>query len=138
MPMKWYGRKVKKQNKKAASKALWKFAEAVLTNANKKVPHDEGTLEASGTVRQGKLPNHQVSYSAALSERKTKYTMDFANGPLSYYVAYSTPYAIKLHEAAPGEYNFRNGRESQWLEKAHKEMAMDAESFVAKEMRKEL
>ena len=57
MSFKWYGKKVKKQNREAGNKALWKYTEAVLTRANTKVPHDEGTLERSGIVSQAKLPN---------------------------------------------------------------------------------
>jgi hypothetical protein len=138
MSFEWYGKKVKKQNRKAANKALWKYAEAVLTRANTKVPHDEGTLERSGIVSQAKLPNAQSIFNQAKNGNAPTAKFDFAKGEMRFYISYNTPYAIKLHESSAGEFNFRDKGENKWLEKAAKEMSNKMESFIGTEMKKRL
>jgi len=138
MSFKWYGKKVKKQNREAGNKALWKYTEAVLTQANTKVPHDEGTLERSGIVSQAKLPNAQSIFNQANSGDVPTTKFDFAKGEMRFYISYNTPYAINLHESPAGEFNFRDKGENKWLEKAAKEMSNKMESFIGKEMKKRL
>jgi len=129
----------KENLRQGAIEGLWESSGAWLTEANKKVPHDEGTLERSGTVRQGKLPDAESVFSKAeSSQQRTDYRMDFEDGPLSYYVAYNTPYAIKLHEATAGEFDFRGAGERKWLENTHKKLSGDMEQYVRNEMRKKL
>lgn len=57
------------------------------------VPHDEGTLQNSGTVETDNLG---------------------INGMKSVIVGYHTPYAARLHEHP--EYHFREGRKGKYLE----------------------
>lgn len=73
----------------AVDNAIKASAEALLTEANKTAPKDEGILIQSG----------QVSYDGASRTG---------------YVSYDTPYAIRLHEHP--EYRFQNGRRGKWLE----------------------
>ena len=81
--------KVKSEAEKMKENAHRDIAEGMLTEANKTVPHDEGTLERSGTA----------DYNENMAA-----------------VGYDTPYAIRLHESAPGEYSFRGNGRRKWLE----------------------
>lgn len=106
------GLNVEKKFKKAAEKGLWKGMEGVvLTEANRIIPHDEGTLERSGFIDADGLV-------AAIS--------------------YDTPYAIKLHEHP--EYNFRGNGEGKWVEKTikRKDVQEKVLEAIAQEIRKEL
>jgi len=106
------GLDIEKKFKKAAEKGLWRGMEGVvLTEANKLVPHDEGTLEKSGFID--------------------------AKGLVAA-VSYDTPYAIRLHEHP--EYNFRGGREGKWVEKTikRKDVQDKVLEAIAQEIRKEL
>lgn len=88
----WYGRKVKKKARKGAEKGVLEGIHYLRDEMDKKVPHDEGTLERSGdTIAKG---------------------LQAATG-------YDTPYAIRLHEHP--EYNFQGGREGKWVEKVIKD-----------------
>jgi len=111
---KWYGKKIKAQSKEAAGQAINRAAEAVLTEANKTVPHDEGTLERSGTVET-----------------------DFDN--LITAVGYDTPYAVRWHEAPPGTVNFSDPRaRTKWLEKTVREMSDKIENHLANKFKSEM
>ena len=81
--------RVKSEAEKMKENAHRDIAEGMLTEANKTVPHDEGTLERSGTA----------DYNENMAA-----------------VGYDTPYAIRLHESAPGEYSFRGNGRRKWLE----------------------
>ncbi len=113
MKFNWEGAKATKKSRKAAAKSLSKVSEGLLTEANKTVPNDEGTLERSG--------------STDVDERK-----------LVASVFYDTPYAIRLHESEAGEYNFRGNGQRKWLERTSNKMSSKLEAFFAKEMKKEL
>ena len=82
--------KIKSEAEKMKENAHRDIGEHILTEANKTVPHDEGTLERSGTA---------------------DYNEDKAA------VGYDTPYAIRWHEATPGTVNFRGNGRAKWLEK---------------------
>lgn len=136
MGYKWYNRKVEEEKKKIG-KAHWKAAEAILTNANDIVPHDEGTLERSGVVTQENLPNSPSTiYSQAKSggEPKNSFRFDFTKKPI-FYISYNTPYAIRLHEADAGEFNFRGQGQRKWLEQTAKKMAKKIPQWIKKEVR---
>lgn len=75
---------------KVAADIVFETAEAVLEEANRIVPHDQGTLQNSGETRVDE-------------------------SDLTAFVKYDTPYALRLHEHP--EYEFQNGREGKWLEK---------------------
>ena len=81
--------KVKSEAEKMKENAHRDIAEGMLTEANKTVPNDEGTLEGSGDT------DHDKDMAA---------------------VGYDTKYAIRLHESAPGEYNFKGNGRRKWLE----------------------
>ncbi len=86
----WFGGKVEGEVKERAAKAIMESLEYILGEANKIVPHDEGTLQRSGGT-------------------------DINKNSLRGTVYYDTPYAAKLHEHP--EYNFQKGRQGKWLEK---------------------
>lgn len=104
--LKWYGARIAAIAHSAEGKALWSGASELLTRANEKVPHDEGTLENSGDV-----------------------DVDLAG--LEAVVSYDTPYAARLHEHP--EYNFQGGREGKWLENALKNNEDDIIRAIAKQ-----
>jgi len=106
--LKWYGDKVVSDTINKARKANHRAGEALLTEANKTVPHDEGTLERSGFVDSNK------------------------NGEVLTVVAYDTPYAVTQHEDTTLSHSGK-GR-AKWLELTFKEWSNKLEKFVAKEI----
>lgn len=107
----WFGDDVSKEVKKKAINANQKAGEALLTEANKTVPHDEGTLERSGFVTTDE------------EEIRT-------------YISYDTPYAARWHEAPSGSVNFSDPKaRTKWLEKTAREMSNKLEKFVADKMK---
>jgi hypothetical protein len=95
----------------AAARGLALAAEHILGEANKNVPHEEGTLERSGTtsVDPGKL-------TAAVS--------------------YDTPYAVRQHEDMNLRHN--DGRTAKWLENAMNAEADTGAQIIADTIRGEL
>lgn len=91
MQMKWMGNEVKAKVQKMAEQAMSDSLEFLLQEANKEVPHDEGTLQISGDID--------------LDKKKLQGT-----------VFYDTPYARRLHEHP--EYRFQKGRKGKWLERS--------------------
>ncbi|UQN29480.1 minor capsid protein [Brachybacterium kimchii] len=75
----------------AAARGLALAAEAVLAEANDKVPHEEGTLQRSGR--------------ASADE-----------GELRAVISYDTPYAVRQHEDMT--LHHKDGRTAKWLENA--------------------
>jgi hypothetical protein len=67
--------------------ALEEMGDTLLNLSSAEVPHDEGTLQSSGSVVPG---DNEVE------------------------VGYHTPYAARLHEHP--EYNFQGGRKGKYLE----------------------
>ncbi|MGM0437489.1 MAG: hypothetical protein ACQEQD_04385 [Bacillota bacterium] len=134
----WFGDKVSKKEKEKAGRAQWLAAEALLTESNKSVPHDEGTLERSGVVYQeGQSHNPDSVYDEAKSggNPKNNYKFDFKSD-FNFRISYNTPYAVALHEAPAGQYNFRGKGQAKWLEKTAREMSNKLEKFVAEEIKK--
>ena len=107
--LKWYGDKVSEKIKGEARKAVHTAGEALLTEANKTVPHDEGTLERSGFVDSSRF------------------------GDIVTVIAYDTPSAVKVHEDTT--LNFRGNGRSKWLENTAKSMSNKIENWIAKEMK---
>ncbi|MFP4647284.1 MAG: hypothetical protein ACLFN4_06660 [Candidatus Acetothermia bacterium] len=136
-PLNWKGDEAIKATREAAAKAHWEFAEALLTNTIQRTPKDEGTLRNSGTVTQADLPSAQEVFKRAESgeEMNNAFAID-ENGDLVFFVSFNTPYAIKLHEAEPGEYNFREpGAEVKFLEKTGREMSNKMEKYTGERIR---
>ena len=106
---KWYGDKVTADTVKKARKAYHKAGEALLTEANKTVPHDEGNLERSGFVDSND------------------------SGKVLTVVAYDTPYAVTQHEDTTLSHR-GNGR-AKWLELTYKEKLDKINKWIAKEMK---
>lgn len=94
----------------AAERGLFLTAEHVLGEANKKVPHEEGTLENSGTV--------------SVDPRELRAA-----------VSYNTPYAVKQHEV---DMRHNDGRTHKWLENAMNAEKDTARDIIVKALRKEL
>lgn len=88
---KWYLAELNRAIEEGTQNALTKGLEIILEEASKKVPHDTGELQASGDIE-----------------------VDASNKEGQVY--YISPKAVRLHEHP--EYNFQNGREGKWLEKA--------------------
>lgn len=131
---KWYGKEVSDEIREKAGKATWKFAEAILTNANQNIPHNNGTMERSGIVTQGGLsgnPNQIFTQAEARQWPKKNYSFDFKKEPV-FYISYNTPYAIKQHEDTT---LYHSEGEAKWLEKTAKSMSNKLEGYVAKEMK---
>lgn len=130
---KWYDNVVDEQREKAG-RATWRAAEAILTEANKKVPHKEGTLERSGIVTQGGLSGRPYSIFKEAEEGgepKRNFKFDFKKKPI-FYISYNTPYAIKQHEDTT---LYHSEGEAKWLEKTAKAMSGKIEKWTAKEMK---
>lgn len=95
----------------ATREAMVDALEYLKDEANKRVPHDEGILEASGD-----------------------YTIDSAKA--EGVVFYDTPYAVRLHEHP--EYNFQKGREGKWLENTFKLKGDKVKQYMAKKINEAL
>ena len=100
----WRAAQVNQMAREAMVRGLWDVTENVLEEANRMVPHDEGTLMRSGTAD---VDEHNVVG----------------------YVSYDTPYAARLHENP--QYSFQKGREGKWLEKAVQNRHHVVERFLA-------
>lgn len=81
--------KIEKKVDKISMRALEEMGDMLLSLSSKEVPHDEGTLQASGNVDPDQR-NQMVT------------------------VGYHTPYAARLHEHP--EYHFQKGRKGKYLE----------------------
>lgn len=108
---KWRGREAKEAYKKATNKALGQAAELLLTEANRGVPIEEGTLERSG--------------STSLDEEASVAV-----------VAYDTPYAVDQHEKTWLRHD--EGRRAKWLQLALQENSKALIDFIGDEIRKEV
>lgn len=101
----------RKQGPAGADKGLLLGGHHLLQVSRKLVPHEEGTLETSGTVSQDPA-SHTVA------------------------VAYDTPYAVRQHEEM--DYAHDDGRQAKYLEQPmHTEnhvIARLAQGAVKKEM----
>lgn len=95
----------------AAARGLGLAAEHVLGESNKNVPHEEGTLENTG--------------SASLDERE-----------LQAAVSYNTPYAAVQHEDMTLRHD--NGRTAKYLENAMNAETDAVREIIAKAIKKEL
>lgn len=92
-----------------AEKAVQEAAEFLLTEANKTVPHDEGTLERSGSV---------------------------SGDGLTAAVSYDTPYAARQHEDIA--FHHPGKGEAKWLENTLTSEADTVGRVVQTAMRREL
>ena len=117
--MKWYGKQVTEQIRQAAAGGLIDAAAHLLEHANRTVPHDEGTLERSGSY-------YPDTSGGVIGEEMTTA------------VYYDTPYAARLHESEPGEYNFRGKGQRKWLERAAQERQRAIRDFIADRVRDEM
>lgn len=104
MPVKvvWRGEQVSKDVAKAAAAGLFEFANHILEEARRIVPHDEGNLEKDSGVSMGEEGGHEVA------------TVWFGAGAAS-------AYAVRQHEETG--YNHPNGRQAKYLETPCKEHA---------------
>ncbi|GAA5046564.1 hypothetical protein HNP84_009748 [Thermocatellispora tengchongensis] len=93
---------------RASGRGLRLATEHVLAVSNQRVPHDEGTLERSGTA-----------------------VVDETN--LRGIVSYDTPYAVAQHETL--DYQHKPGRTAKFLELAVREEAEVVKLLIAKQLR---
>lgn len=111
MSFNWNGDKMSEEMHKKAGKVLHDVGEAILSEANKTVPHDTGALELSGTV--------ETNFKELITA-----------------IGYDTPYAVRWHEAEPGSVSFRDpNARTKWLEKTCREMAGKIERYLADGLR---
>lgn len=94
-----------------ALKGLKVAAEHLLQKSRELVPHEEGTLERSGTV-----------------------TVDEAN--LRAAVSYDTPYAVRQHEELDWKHD--EGRQAKYLEDPMNSEQATMRELIAAELRREL
>lgn len=106
----WDGDDIADELKEAAARGLGIAAEYVLGVSNPRVPHEEGTLERSGTT--------SVDPDELLAA-----------------VSYDTPYAVRQHEDLTLHHD--DGRRAKYLESAATESAQTVLDLVAAEIRKE-
>jgi hypothetical protein len=107
----WHGAKVKAAVHKAAARGLMLGAEHVLEQANRIVPIEEHTLQASG------VPS-------------------IDEGALEAAVSYDTPYAVRQHEEL--SYHHDAGRQAKYLEQPLNEAGDVVRSLIAREVKQEL
>ncbi|MDD3920949.1 MAG: hypothetical protein PHO41_07260 [Eubacteriales bacterium] len=136
----WSGDKVISLLEDSIAHALYLSAEALLTKANKLVPHDQGTLMRSGTVTADNLPDADDVFCPAYGTDGTD-GQDMAGAfpdesSDEMYISYNTPYAVRLHEHP--NYKFQDGRIGKWLETALDEFQDDFQGYMVKAIRKTL
>lgn len=108
----WYGPQVKRAVRAAAARGLLKGAEHVLEEADRIVPHEEGTLERSGV--------------ASVDDQALRAA-----------VGYDTPYAVRQHEEL--DYHHDSGRQAKYLESPlNGPPGKHAFQLVAAEIKKEI
>lgn len=84
-------------------------AERLLALSAEQVPHDQGTLQSSGTVTPATNPDEGAA------------------------VSYDGDYAVRLHEHP--EYNFQKGRKGKYLEDPALENKAELGNIIRKEAR---
>jgi hypothetical protein len=95
----------------AAAQGLLLSTEHVLTESNRRVPHEEGTLERSGAA-------------------------DVDPATLTGSVSYDTPYAVRQHEDLSLRHD--DGRRAKYLETASTDEAQTVAALMAQAARKGL
>lgn len=108
---KWDSKKATDRERKAAAQGIQDGIEFWLQESNKIIPHDEGTLERSGTT-------------------------SMADNKLIGAVAYDTPYAVSQHENL--NYRHPNGRKAKFLETSGIENSKEIRDYVANAIKKAL
>lgn len=93
----WRGKELISRVKELESQAMIDTANEVKAEANQQVPHDEGTLQNSGTVM--KNPSNALDVK-----------IGYGGGGQSTYP--EVPYAVKWHETPA---NFQKGRKHNYL-----------------------
>ena len=116
--MKWRGKEVTQRIRQAAAEGISDAAAHLLEHANRTVPHDEGTLERSGSY-------HPDTPDGVIEENLTSA------------VYYDTVYAARLHESEPGEMQFRGKGQRKWLERAGQERQRAIRDYIADKIRAE-
>lgn len=107
--IRWYGDRVEEKVLRAAVNALTLTGEVLLTESNRTVPWEEGTLERSGSV-------------------------DVDKGEMVAAVSYDTPYARMQHEET--SFSHRSGRRAKWLKDTLEEQKDRLLSFLRDELKK--
>ena len=136
MSLEWNGDEVMDELRDAARKAGFEATSELLTRANDTVPHDEGTLEASGVVTQGRLPSARQIYEEAQDGEPQGDALSLRGEPL-FFLTYNTPYAVKVHEAPPS-WDFRGKGQRKWLEKTVREERDDIEGLITDRINEEM
>lgn len=99
----WRGRRVKEQVRRAREQVLFDAAGYVREQANRTVPHEEGTLEGSGGVE---VDGDQAA------------------------VYYDTEYSVAQHENTT--YQHDEGRRAKWLELTLQERDRQVRDILAR------
>lgn len=98
-----------KNSKSGRNKGIVVFADEVFRKSGQQVPHDRGTLQASGEVRE--QDNKQI-------------------------ISWNTDYAARLHEHP--EYRFQKGRKGKYLEDPLKELSPQMGKIIADVIKQEI
>ena len=103
--------KIRAAERAGAAKGLKKAAEHLLQVSRELVPHEEGTLERSGTT--------------AVDERNLRAA-----------VSYDTPYALRQHEELTWKHD--EGRQAKYLEEPMQTEQQAMREIIAAEIRRSL
>jgi hypothetical protein len=106
----WHGDAVLAQLREAMAKGITKGAEHLLGEANALVPHQEGTLERSGTA----TPADPDGLTAT--------------------VTFDTPYAVTQHEDMTAQHD--EGRQAKYLEQPANSEQDTMQALIAAEVRR--
>ena len=108
--VKWNGAQLQDAAMRGAQRGLYLWAEHVLEESGRLVPHQEGTLERSGVAHKPRA------------------------GELQAAVSYDTPYAVRQHEETT--YRHPHGRQAKYLETAVNQSQRVGLELVGREIRK--
>jgi hypothetical protein len=100
----------------AAARAFQDAGEYLLEEANRTVPHEEGTLARSGKVTTTRAGSNGVETRILTA------------------VSYDTPYAVRQHEDTRLRHD--PGRRAKWLERTFAEQAGRVGEFIAGRIRR--
>lgn len=138
--LKWYGKEVSKDTEKVLMNGLKITGESALRFAEPEVPVETGTLQRSGTVTTGGLPDGEEVYSTAKGGSKTSPAT--VGTKLEVNVSYNTPYGLILHESQTlGRKNPWRGRKKpeaqwKWLERGMNKAWAKVNSYMKRAARR--
>lgn len=130
--LKWQGAKASTKAKHAMGQWLFYAAHHILEEATRIVPHDTGTLQASGECSFNFAGNRAQADKAGNVPSPGRAPVVIVGDILKAAVSYDTPYAARLHEHP--EYTFGQGREGEWLKRTLQRRGKALRDFLAQQL----